>query len=34
MDIKSLKIETKTNYNWDDMVYIYDFDINFVKIIK
>ena len=34
MDIKSLKIETKTNYNWDDMVYIYDFDVNLVKIIK
>ena len=34
MDIKSLKIKTKTNYNWDDMVYIYDFDVNLVKIIK
>ena len=34
MDIKSLKIKTKTNYNWDDMVYIYDFDVNLVKMIK
>ena len=34
MDIKSLKIKAKTNYNWDDMVYIYDFDVNLVKIIK
>ena len=34
MDIKSLKIKTKTNYNWDDMAYIYDFDVNLVKIIK
>ena len=34
MDIKSLKIKTKTNYNWDDMVYICDFDVNLVKIIK
>ena len=34
MDIKSLKIKTKTNYNWDDMVYIYDFDVSLVKIIK
>ena len=34
MDIKSLKIKTKANYNWDDMVYIYDFDVNLVKIIK
>ena len=25
MDIKSQKIKTKTNYNWDDMVYVYDF---------
>ena len=34
MDIKSLKLKTKTNYNLDDMVYIYDFDVNLVKIIK
>ena len=34
MDIKSLKIKTKTNYNWNDMVYIYDLDVNLVKIIK
>ena len=34
MDIKSLKIKTKTNYDWDDTVYIYDFDINLVEIIK
>ena len=34
MDIKSLKIKTKTNYNCDDMVYIYDFDVKLVKIIK
>ena len=34
MIIKSLKIKTKTNYNWDDMVYIYDFNINLVKVIK
>ena len=34
MDIKSLKIKTKANYNWNDMVYIYDFDVNLVKIIK
>ena len=24
MDIESLKIKTKTNYDWDDIVYIYD----------
>ena len=34
MDIQSLKIKTKSNYNWDDMVYIYDFDVNLVKLIK
>ena len=34
MDIKSLKIKTKTNYNWDDIVYINDFDINTLEIIK
>ena len=34
MDIKSLKIKTKTNYDWDDVVYIYDFDVNTLEIIK
>ena len=34
MDIKSLKIKTKTNYNWDDIVYINDFDVNIFEIIK
>ena len=35
MDIKSLEIKTKTNYNWDDMVYINDFDANSLEeIIK
>ena len=34
MDIKSLEIKTKTNYNWDDIVYINDFDINSLEIIK
>ena len=34
MVIESLKIKTKTNYNWDDMGYIYDFDVNLVKVIK
>ena len=34
MDIKSLKIKTKTNYNWDNMVSVYDFDVNLVNIIK
>ena len=34
MVIKSLKIKTKTNSNWDDMTYICDFNVNLVKIIK
>ena len=34
MDIKSLEIKTKVNYNWDDIVYIYDFDEDLLEIIK
>ena len=33
MDIKS-EIKTKTNYNWDDIVYINDFNVNTLEIIK
>ena len=34
MVIESLKIKTKTNYNWDDIVYVYDVDAKLIKIIK
>ena len=34
MDIKLLEIKTKNNYNWDDIVYINDFDANSLEIIK
>ena len=34
MVIKSLKIETKSSYNWDDMVYIFDVDVKLIKITK
>ena len=34
MDIKSFKIKTKTNYNWNDIVYINDFDVNSLEIIN
>ena len=34
MVIESLKIETKSNYNWDDVIYIYDFDVKLVKVVK
>ena len=34
MDIESLKIKTRINYKWDDIVYINDFDSNLLEIIK
>ena len=34
MNIEPLKIKTKTNYNWYDIVYINDFDVNLLEIIK
>ena len=34
MNIESLKIKTKNNYNWDDIVSTNDFDSNLLEIIK
>ena len=34
MDIKSLEIKSKTNYNWDGIIYNNDFDVNSLEIIK
>ena len=34
MDTKSLEIKTKTYYNWDDIVYINDFNVNSLEMIK
>ena len=34
MDIKKLKIKTPDNCNWDDIIYINDFDENSLEIIK
>ena len=34
MDINSLEIKTKANYNWDDIIYINDFDADLLEIIK
>ena len=34
MDIGQLKIKTPDNYNWDDIIYINDFDTDSLKIIK
>ena len=34
MDIKSLEIKTKINYNWDDIIYINDVNADLLEIIK
>ena len=34
MVIKSLKLKSKSNYFWDDMVYLYDFDVKLVKVVR
>ena len=34
MDIKSLEIKNNTNYDWDDISYINDFDVNSLNITK
>ena len=34
MDIEALKIKTRTNSNWNDIVYINDFDSNLLEVIK
>ena len=34
MNIKSLEIKTKINYNWDDIIYINDFNTDLLEIIK
>ena len=34
MVIESLKIKTKSNYNWDNIVYVYDIDIKLIEVIK
>ena len=34
MGINSLEIKDKTNYDWDNICYIDDFDVNSLKITK
>ena len=34
MGIESLQIKNEYYYLWDDIIYIYDFDIGLVKIFK
>ena len=31
---KPLKIKTKSNYYWDDIVYLDDFDVKLIKVVK
>ena len=32
--MESLKIKTKSNHNWDDIVYVHDIDVKSIKVIK
>ena len=34
MVVESLKIKTKSNYYWDDIVYLGDFDVKLIKVVK
>ena len=34
MDMEPLKIKTQANYNWNDKIYINDFDENSLEIVK
>ena len=34
MVVESLKIKNKSNYYWDDMVYLDDFDMKSVKVVR
>ena len=34
LEITSLEIKNKTNYDWDDIIYINNFDANSLQIIK
>ena len=33
MVVESLKIKNRSNYYWDDMVYLDDFDVKLVKVV-
>ena len=34
MDMEPLKIKTQDNYNWDDIIYINDFEEDLLEIVK
>ena len=34
MVVNSLKIKSKSNYFWNDMVYLDDFDVKLIKVVR
>ena len=34
MVVESLKIKNKSNYFWDNMVYLDDFDVKLIKVVR
>ena len=34
MVVESLKIKSRSNYFWDNMVYLDDFDVKLVKVVR
>ena len=34
MVVESLKIKNKSNFFWNNMVYLHDFDVKLVKVVK
>ena len=34
MVVKSLKIKSRSNYFWDDMAYLDDFDVKLLKVVR
>ena len=34
MVVESLKIKSESDYFWDDMVYLDDFDVKLVKVVR
>ena len=34
MVVESLKIKSESNYFWDDMVYLDDFDVKLLKVVR
>ena len=34
MVVESLKIKSESNYFWDDIVYLDDFDVKLLKVVR